>query len=422
LASKNEKKYFHQLTLDDALEQALKNNNIILIQEQEAKFAKSGILSAKGNFLPKLNAGASYFKDQTLLSFAESAAASGKDLSVLAGYKNTKRASFSAIVPIYSSGANSAKLNQAQISLKIQQETLRAKKDQVVFEVKRLYYGLLLARQTESIVFRLRGLAKSHYQDVCEKFKQGTSSRFDVLQSKVQVAKLTPELINARNAVELTAAEFKKLLGFNIEDSLELKEKLEYFPVKIQEKSFLKKAYLNNPRMSLKSLGVDLGKWEIELAKSSDRPKVDAGFEYSFPLENNSDMFDNHHRDWGAGIGVTIPIFDAFSSRAKVEQAKSRYTQAGIDKEDLSRQLALEVRQGCLGLAKAGAVIESQKESLNEAREALRISQVAYDNGVGTNLDVLDSQVSLSQIEKNLSEGIYDYIMAQAFLDETMGE
>jgi len=46
---------------------------------------------------------------------------------------------------------------------------------------------------------------------------------------------------------------------------------------------------------------------------------------------------------------------------------------------------------------------------------------VRYDNGEGTNLDVLDAQVSLSQIETNLSQGIYDYIMAVAYLDMVMG-
>jgi outer membrane protein TolC len=38
---------------------------------------------------------------------------------------------------------------------------------------------------------------------------------------------------------------------------------------------------------------------------------------------------------------------------------------------------------------------------------------------VGTNLDVLDSQTSLAQIEQSLSQGIYDYLMAEAFLDRT---
>ncbi len=51
----------------------------------------------------------------------------------------------------------------------------------------------------------------------------------------------------------------------------------------------------------------------------------------------------------------------------------------------------------------------------------MEISEVSYDNGEGTNLDILDAQVSLSQIEQDYCNAIYDYLMAQAFLDKTMG-
>ena len=57
----------------------------------------------------------------------------------------------------------------------------------------------------------------------------------------------------------------------------------------------------------------------------------------------------------------------------------------------------------------------------SEAKDALRIAEIGYDNGVTTNLDVLDTQVSLSQVEKNLAEGIYDYLIARAQLDRVMG-
>ena len=62
------------------------------------------------------------------------------------------------------------------------------------------------------------------------------------------------------------------------------------------------------------------------------------------------------------------------------------------------------------------------RDGEGEAREALRISEVAYDNGVVTNLDVLDSLVSLSQAQQYYASGIYDYLMAKASLDRSLGE
>ncbi|MFA7705978.1 MAG: TolC family protein, partial [Candidatus Omnitrophota bacterium] len=83
---------------------------------------------------------------------------------------------------------------------------------------------------------------------------------------------------------------------------------------------------------------------------------------------------------------------------------------------------AVDVRQACLDLKQAEQVINSQKDNVGQAKEALVISKISYDNGEAKNLDVLDAQVSLSQIETNLSQGIYDYLMAQAELDRTLGK
>ena len=180
-------------------------------------------------------------------------------------------------------------------------------------------------------------------------------------------------------------------------------------------------AALNNPEMLLQLLGVNMENLGIELAKASDRPQVSAGVSYGFHSNDVIDMFDDKHENWSAGVSVTIPIFDGFSSKSKVDEAKVRYAQSLLSKENLDDEIAVRVRRGMLDLKKAQALIDSQKDNIEEAKEALRISQVRYDNGEGTNLDVLEAQVSLGQVEKNYSEGIFDYLMAVAFLSRTLG-
>ena len=192
--------------------------------------------------------------------------------------------------------------------------------------------------------------------------------------------------------------------------------------IEIREAEFLQSAYLNKPEMALVSLGIDIRKWSIQMAKAGMRPQVVAGLGYSFRSNNPGNMFNSRHSNWNAGFTVTIPIFDGFSTKAKVDEAGQRYAQANLEKEDLGEQIAVDIRQACLDLRQAEAIINSSKDTIGEAKEALKISEISYDNGEGTNLDVLDAQVSLSQVEKNLSEGIYDYLIANAFLDRTMGK
>ncbi|MCM8796402.1 MAG: TolC family protein [Candidatus Omnitrophica bacterium] len=410
----------YSLSLQDAIRIAFENNRDIQIQEEEIKVAKANILYAYGRFLPKVNLNTAYTHNGAILRLATTGAK--KDVGVFSGYQNDNTMGVSIDETVYNGGADYANFKQAKIRLRIQEETLRLRKLNVAFETKRLYYGLLLAYENERIASSLLRQAQSHYEDVKHKFSQGIASRFDLLQSKVQVSKIKPEVVKANNAVESITADFKKLLSLKMQDSVEIKDKLIFFPIQVDEERFLKDAYMHRPEMNLKLLGIDMNKLQIQTAGASGLPQINASLNYGYRSNNLGNMFNSRHNLWSAGVSVSIPIFDAFSAMAKVEEAKARYVQSCLEKDNLGEQIAVEIKKGCLDLHQALSIIEASKDDIEEAKEALRIAQVRFYSGEGTNLDVLDSQVTLSQIEKNYSEAVYDYIMAKAFLEKSIGK
>lgn len=410
------------MSLEEAVSLAFKNNKDILIQENEINAAKAKILGAKGELLPKVNINSGYMHRDSVMSLGSSQANDlDKDLGVFVGYENEKRVGVSVEQPIFEGGKNMANLKQANLTLKVQEENLRSRKLAVEFETQRLYYGILLAYETERIAQELLDQAQSHYEIVKKKFDEGASSRFDLLQSKVQVSKVAPQLVRAQNAKELILAEFKKLIGLDKKEIVSFHDKLTYSAVDITEEKSLELAYERRPELIIKALEIDIGQQGILAAKAIGRPRVNAGFNYDYKSDDAEDMFNSRHDNWNIGISISIPLFDGFSAKAKVDEAKARYAQAKLSKEDAVETVALEVRQGVLNLIQAQAIIESQQDSVEEAREAVKTAEVRYDNGGGTNLDVLDTQVSLSQIEENLSQGIYDYLIGHAYLNRTMG-
>ena len=407
------------LSLKEAIQAAYQNNKDIQIQEAEVKVSEAEIIYSRSKFLPKLDLNAGYTHKGAVSPLT--VANTKKDMGVFAGYVNQNDLGFALSDSVYNGGADWARFKQSRLDLLSSKETLRAKKLDVEFEAKRLYYGLLLAIETERIAQELLDNAKAHFKDVESKFNQGTSSQFDYLQSKVQVSKLVPDLVNAQNTVQVITAELNKLIGFNVRDAVRPKEQLVFQELEPKEKEFLTIAYLNKPEMILKSLGIDISKWSIEMAKAGWRPQVNLALGYKWSSNNNQTLITKRHGNWNAGFAVTVPIFDSFSTRAKVDEARSKYEEAVLEKGNVADQVAVDIRRGCLDLLKSKAIIDAQRDSVWEAEEANRISIIRYDNGVGTNLDVLDAEVSLADIRKNLAEGIYDYIMAQAFLERTMG-
>ncbi len=407
-------------SLEDAIRIAFKNNKDVQIQEYGLKISSADILNARSEFLPKVDFNTGYTHNGAVPN-SSNPTGSKKDNRIFFGYKDNNMMGVSVNDTIYNGGANLAALREAQLALREQAQTLRATKLNVEFEAKRLYYGLLLAYETKRIAENLLRQAESHYEEVGHNYKQGTSSRFDLLQSKVQVSLLMPQLINAQNAIDLIIAEMNKLLGLKVSDKIIISDKLIYTPLEIREEDFLKEAYLNEPEMILRSLGIDIGKWAIKYARAGWLPRIETNAEYLYQSNNLGNMFNNRHSNWNIGLSLSVPIFDGFATKAKVDAAKASYMQVVIGKENLADQVAVDVRQACLELIQAAEVIKSQQDNLQDAKEALEISYVRYNNGVGINLDVLDAQVALAGVEQNLTSGIYDYIMAKAKLDRVMG-
>ena len=399
------------LTLANTILIAFQNNKDIAMQEFEVTIASANILGATSNFLPQVNLQGGYTHNDKVLA-----------ANIFSGYRNDNLAKIAFSQSIYSGGANMANFKQAKLSLDVQQENLRAKKMDVEFEAKRIYYGLLLAYETERIARDALDQAIAHCERVKQMYKQGTASRFDLLQSGVQVSLLEPNVVKAKNEIDFLKADLNKLLGRKVDFPISTNEKLSYSFIGIKENEFLKTAYLNRPEMKLKSLGIDIDKWGIQMAKSGYRPTIDLLGSLSYRSNSLGNMLNQKQQNWNAGISVNIPIFEGFSTRAKVDAARALYARSKIDKDNLVDTIAVEVRKACLDLKKAASIIQTQKDNVAEAKEALRISEVSYQNGVAINLDVLDSQVSLAQIQTNLVSGIYDYLMALAYLDRSIGK
>ena len=399
-------------TLSNTILIAFQNNKDIQMQEQEVAIASANILGATSPFLPQINLQGSYTHNDKVLAPA----------NIFSGFKNDNLAQLALSQSIYSGGVNMANFNQAKLSLEVQQETLRAKKMDVEFEAKKIYYGLLLAYETERIASEALDQAVAHYENVKHMYEQGTASRFDLLQSGIQVSLLEPNVVKAKNEIDSLKADLNKLLARKIDSLIQTKEKLDYSFIGIKENEFLKAAYLNRPEMKLKSLGIDIDKWGIQMARSGYRPTIDLLGNLNYRSNNLGNMLNQKQQNWNVGISVNIPIFEGFSTKAKVAAATALYAQSKIDKDNLVDSIAVEVRKACLNLKEAASIIRSQKDNVAEAKEALRIAEVSYQNGVAINLDVLDSQVSLAQIQTNLASGIYDYLMALAYLDRSIGK
>ena len=114
-------------------------------------------------------------------------------------------------------------------------------------------------------------------------------------------------------------------------------------------------------------------------------------------------------------------ILDSGVTLSKVHAAEEKLLQAEETYRDTVNSVELEVRSNYLGLREAEKRISTTQVAVAKAEEDFHIAQVRYMAGVGTNLDVIDAQVALTEAKTNFVNALYDYNTSKIALETSMG-
>jgi outer membrane protein len=159
----------------------------------------------------------------------------------------------------------------------------------------------------------------------------------------------------------------------------------------------------------------------LKIARGSVLPTLAVGGQYNVwgdALNLRKGTWQNYYT---ISLSLSIPIFNGFESRARIGQSKAALRELEWTQKGLSNAITFEVRQAVLNLNQARETRLSQEKNVEQAREAVRIAELNYAEGLATNLDVSTAQVALSQARTNYSQALYDCVISQAQLEKAVG-
>ena len=143
---------------------------------------------------------------------------------------------------------------------------------------------------------------------------------------------------------------------------------------------------------------------------------------YSWVRGPFSAAWDARVEGWTAGVQSSWDIFDGRATAGRVMQAKSQWEQAKLTLADTTLAIEVQVRQAYSSLIEAWELVQASSKTVEQAQEALRLANVRYGAGTATQLDVLTSQVALTQARLNQLQAYYGYNVAQAAMRQAMGQ
>jgi outer membrane protein len=410
------------LTLDEAVAMALRQNPFHLAAQEKENQARAGIRQAVSGFLPTLNAqGTDTLAEKLFVLEFPSMIPGEPPTRMTVDFTKDYQMAVSFGVPLFTGGRNVAGYKQAKYGLQASQETVRLSEQETIYNVKRSFYGYLLAREFSSVAEEALALAEKFRENVKNLYEVGMASKFDLLRSEVQVANLKPQAIKARNGVDVAALALKTAIGVGLDTPVEIRGELVAPPLDEVTEAVIEEAQAQRPELRQLDYQRRMAGEMLKIARGSLMPTVAIGGSYNFWSDALNLRKGNWQNFYTINLSLTVPIFNGFESRARIGQSKAAIRELDWTRKGLSEAIAFEVRQAVLNHNQARETLLSQEKNVEQAREAVRIAELNYTEGLATNLDVSTAQVALSQARTNYSQALYDCVISQAQLEKAIG-
>ena len=412
------------LSLADAINLALRQNPNILRAQKDLESTQGIVIETRAIGLPTVGFAGSYSAAQSSdVDVVESPQFPGFVLGTAQNWS----AQVKLVQSFYQGGRILSALRTARLTQQQSMLNYQTALADTVLAVQVAYYDVLLATQQITVQEASVELLTRELADTNRRFEAGTVPRFNVLRAEVELANARPKLINARNSSRISKNNLANLLGLNVphqtfEDiPLMLTSKLEAEPYDIELPRAISMALEKRTELTALDKAQALRKEDIVNAKAGNKPVLQGYVGYDSHNSILSTELTDVKYGWIAGAQLSWNLFDGLRTQGKVIEATANYERAGIDLDDKTRSIELEVRTAFSNFIEAREVLESQKKVMEQAEEALRLARARSEAGTGTQLDVLSAQTALTESRTTQVQALHDYEAARARLQRAIG-
>ncbi len=405
------------LTWDDAWQMARTQNTEVLNSREEVTIAKEQINEARSGALPSLNLSGLYTRNlKSPVFFID-----GQPIRI--GLDNDYQAKIELTQPIWVAGKVGSALRIARSYLKQSETTVTQTLQDVRVQVAQTFYGVILAQELVKVTQTSLERAIQHRDQTRLMYEQGVVSEYDKIRAEVQVANLEPPLLQAQNQYQLTKENLRRILKLDPLSDVDVIGTLELADTTLPDAN-VETAFERRPELTALT---HARKMQKELVGFTRRdlylPSIYAIANYSASTQADNYEFDQYSwaKSAAAMVSVSIPLFDGFRTPAKVAQYRAELRRLDYTETDLRNGIRIDVENSRRELERALQTVRVQNDNVREAERGYQIAKVRYENGMGTQLELLDSELQLDNAKVNRLSALYSVKIARIQLERAMG-
>ena len=256
-------------------------------------------------------------------------------------------------------------------------------------------------------------------------YENGFVEKLDIDRITVSYNNLKSEKIKADRLYDLSISVLKFQIGLPIEIEIELigelsEDIINNFSYELKDFDYSKRI-----EYSILQTDKNLKSYDLKNNRSQYLPQIYANYNYGYNSSaSQSNLFFNSDRwkKFGTlGFLVVIPIFDGFLKRSKINQSKYKIEQIENQMMFLERSINLQINQSLANFENSKESLEITRKNLNLARDVYYASEKKYSEGVGSNLELIDSNNSLKTAQNQYYNALYESVIASIDIKKTLG-
>lgn len=423
------------LTLDACLAYAFQNSETIRIAELEKAISKADVGITKSQGLPQLNGSVNYnnnFAIQTqflpAVFFADDpneVPANAPPVPVRFGVNHTGTAGVSLSQMLFD-GSYFVGLEAARTYTELSEKSYHQSKVQVAEQITKAYYTVLVNQERQVLVSSNYKRLDTLLRETRLMYENGFVEEIDVDRLLVQYNNSKVEQENISRVTELSYYLLKFQMGIPVEQEITLSGNIadiDFDPEITAESEF---QYEQRPEYAQILVNQELAQLDMKNNRVQYIPKLtaNAAFGYNTGVDDFSEIvsFSDRWFEYGFfGVTMDIPLFDGLRKHHLIQKNKVQVRQLELQSRFLRNQIDLEIAQARVDLQNSLDALQIQEENLALAQEVFRVTNIKYQEGVGSNLEVIDAENSLQAAETNYFNALYNALIAKVDLKKALG-
>jgi outer membrane protein TolC len=285
------------------------------------------------------------------------------------------------------------------------------------------YYGLVITQRKLANAVQSLTDARA-FQDITQKQEQGgEAAHADVIKAQLQTQQRERDLSEAQLAIEEARLILAVLLFPDFQQNFSVVDDVEQTPPLGAFEELQAQALARSPELHVAQAAVQQESADVSAARAGYLPAP--FFDYFYGLQANQLAHYNAEHQDNLGsvvqVGVNIPLWTWGATQSKVRQAQLRQQQAKLELSLAQRQLQANLNSFYREAQLAQSQLDSLRSSLALSVESLRLTNLRYQAGEATALEVVDAQTTLAAARNALDDGLSRYRVAIASLQTLTG-